>query len=124
MEWFTLPSRSVEAFGSRGVRLDQATVVGRDDDFRIVVAHFEPGGIIGRHRTQIWQFFAVLSGRGWVSGKDAGSMPIGEGEAVLWEPGEEHQSTASEPMVALIVLCKSRPDLEATLRSIEAAAIN
>ena len=124
MEWFTLPSRSLDAFGSQGVRLDQATVVGGDGDFSILVAHYEPGGIIGRHRTRIWQFFAVLSGRGWVSGKDVGSMPIGEGEAVLWEPGEEHQSTASEPMVALIVLSKSRPPLEAALRSIEASARN
>jgi quercetin dioxygenase-like cupin family protein len=119
MEWYTLPSQSVDTFGSHGVRIDPMVVSGGGDDVSVLVAHFEPGGIIGRHRTRIWQLFAVLAGSGWVSGKDVGSEPIAQGEAVLWEPGEEHQSTASQPMVALIILSSSRPPVDSALRALE-----
>jgi hypothetical protein len=110
MEWFTLPSQSLDAFGCRGVRADQATVRA-DGGFTTHVAHFEPGGIIGRHPTRLWRLFAVISGSGWVSGHGAGSWPIKAGEAVLWEPGEVSQSTATEPMIVLVIHSRSRPSL-------------
>jgi quercetin dioxygenase-like cupin family protein len=117
MEWITLPSRPLEAFGSQGVRVDQATAVIGGDDFSVHIAHFEEGGIIGRHPARIWQLFAVLSGSGWVSGDDLGSWPISAGQAVLWEPGEVHQSTASEPMVVLIIRSRTRPPVDAIMEN-------
>jgi hypothetical protein len=116
MEWFSLPSQSLDAFGCRGVRAEQVTVAA-DDGFSVHVAHFEPGGIIGRNPTPAWRFLAVMSGSGWVSGDGAGSWPIKAGEAVLWEPGEDSQSTASEGMVALVIHSRSRPPLARYLES-------
>ena len=110
MEWFTLPSQSLDAYGCRGVQAKQ--VSGIASDVTVHVAHFEASGIIGRHPTRVWRFFAVLSGSGWVSGTGAGSWPIGAGQGVLWAPGEESQVTASEPMTALIIHSRYRPPLE------------
>ena len=47
--------------------------------------------------------FAVVAGSGWVSGAEGGREPIRAGEAVLWEPGEEHESGSEDGMTVLVV---------------------
>jgi hypothetical protein len=48
-----------------------------------------------------------VAGSGWVSGGDGGREPIRTGEAVLWEPGEEHESGSDDGMTALVVEAES-----------------
>jgi len=73
----------------------------------VVVIEIAPGGVVGRHAAASAQLFAVISGTGWVSGGDGDRVPIRAGEAVAWEPGEEHESGSDEGMTALVVEAES-----------------
>jgi quercetin dioxygenase-like cupin family protein len=53
------------------------------------------------------QLFVVVRGSGWVSGRDGQREAISAGEAVLWEPGEEHESGSDEGMTALVLEAES-----------------
>jgi quercetin dioxygenase-like cupin family protein len=68
-----------------------------------VVIELEAGGIVGRHPAASAQLFVVVGGSGWVSGADDLRIQISAGEAVLWEPGEEHESGSDEGMTVLVV---------------------
>jgi quercetin dioxygenase-like cupin family protein len=69
----------------------------------VVVIEIEPGGVVGRHPAAGAQLFAVVDGSGWVSGGDGEPEQIVAGEAVAWEPGEEHESGSDEGMTVLVV---------------------
>ena len=69
----------------------------------VVVIEVGPGGVVARHPAVVAQLFAVVTGSGWVSGADGERRAIRAGEAVLWEPGEEHESGSDEGMTALVV---------------------
>jgi quercetin dioxygenase-like cupin family protein len=68
-----------------------------------VVIEIGPGGVVGRHPAVVAQLFVVVRGTGWVSGADGLRIQISAGEAVFWEPGEEHESGSDEGMTALVV---------------------
>jgi quercetin dioxygenase-like cupin family protein len=72
-----------------------------------VVIEIGPGGVVGRHPAVVAQLFVVVSGSGWVSGRDGEREPISAGEAVLWEQGEEHESGSDEGMTALVLEAES-----------------
>ena len=72
-------------------------------DAHVVVIDIEAGGVVARHPAAVSQLFAVLRGSGWVAGADGVRVPIGAGEAVLWEAGEEHESGSDEGLSALVV---------------------
>jgi quercetin dioxygenase-like cupin family protein len=72
-------------------------------DAHAVVIELEAGGIVGRHPAASAQLFVVVGGSGWVSGADGLRIQISAGEAVLWEPGEEHESGSDEGMTVLVV---------------------
>jgi len=73
----------------------------------VVVIELAPGGVVARHPAAAEQLFAVVSGTGWVSGDDGDRIPIRAGEAVAWDPGEEHESGSDEGMTALVVEAES-----------------
>jgi quercetin dioxygenase-like cupin family protein len=72
-----------------------------------VVIELGPGGIVGRHPASVAQLFVVVRGSGWVSGGDGKREQIQEGEAVVWEPGEEHESGSDDGMRVLVVEAES-----------------
>jgi len=63
-----------------------------DARVRVQMVYLPAGGRIGRHVTPVRQLFAVVTGSGWVSGRDAERRDIGRGYAALWEEGEEHEA--------------------------------
>ncbi len=67
------------------------------------------GGSVGYHPTRLWQLYAVVSGEGWVTGEDRRPEPIRSGEAVLWEPGEGHESGSDGGMVVCTVQSRVDP---------------
>ena len=73
----------------------------------MVVIEIGAGGVVGRHPAGAAQLFAVVAGSGWVSGTDGEREPIEAGEAVRWEPGEEHESGSDAGMTALVVEAES-----------------
>ena len=76
-------------------------------DAHVVVIEIGPGGVVGRHPAGVAQLFAVVGGSGWVSGEDGEREPIVAGDAVLWEPGEEHESGSEDGMSVLVVEAES-----------------
>ena len=67
------------------------------------VFRLAPGGRIVRHPATVPQILAALEGTGEVSGSDGVAQPIGPGEAVFWEAGEEHEVTSAAGLTALIL---------------------
>jgi quercetin dioxygenase-like cupin family protein len=104
MRRLALPSSSLSSFSSTGVTLRvRARVEQPVEGFAVDLVEFAARSRIGRHPTALWQLLAVVSGEGWVAGPDGHAVPVGPGDAVLWEPGEQHASGSSGGMVALIV---------------------
>jgi quercetin dioxygenase-like cupin family protein len=69
----------------------------------VVVIEIDAGGLVGSHPAVGAQLFTVVRGSGWVSGADGLRKQISEGESVLWEAGEEHESGSDEGMTVLVV---------------------
>jgi len=94
--------REVTAPGSVSARVRRLA-----GDAHVVLIEVGPGGVVARHPAVVAQLFAVVRGSGWVSGGDGGREPIGAGDAVLWEAGEEHESGSEEGMTVLVVEAES-----------------
>jgi quercetin dioxygenase-like cupin family protein len=94
--------REVTASGSVSARVRRLA-----GDAHVVLIEVAPGGVVGRHPAVGDQLFAVVSGSGWVSGAGDERESIRAGEAVLWEPGEEHESGSDEGMTVLVVEAES-----------------
>jgi quercetin dioxygenase-like cupin family protein len=90
--------REVTAPGSISARVRRLTA-----EAHAVVIEIAPGGVVARHPAVVTQLFVVVRGSGWVSGANGEREPIQAGEAVLWDPGEEHESASDEGMTALVV---------------------
>jgi quercetin dioxygenase-like cupin family protein len=73
------------------------------EGFAVDVVRYAADPRNGRHPTGLWQLFVVLSGSGWAAGADDVRRALGPGDAVLWEPGEEHSSGSDQGMVAVVV---------------------
>jgi quercetin dioxygenase-like cupin family protein len=69
----------------------------------VVVIELGAGGKVERHPAAARQLFIVVRGSGWVAGGDGEREAITSGDAVLWEPGEEHESGSGEGLTALVV---------------------
>jgi quercetin dioxygenase-like cupin family protein len=91
--------REVTAAGSIGARVRRLAA----GEAHVVVIEIAPGGVVARHPAVAAQLFAVVRGSGWVSGVEGDREPIAAGEAVLWEPGEQHESGSDGGMTALVV---------------------
>lgn len=94
--------RPVTAHGSVGARVRRLA-----PEAHVVVIEIAPGGVVARHPAVGGQLFAVLRGSGWASGADGERVAITAGEAVYWEPGEEHESGSDEGLTALVVEAES-----------------
>ena len=71
--------------------------------FQAAVFRIAPGGRIVRHPALVPQILAVLEGSGEVCGGDGVAEPIGPGEAVYWQQGEEHEVASAAGVTALIL---------------------
>ena len=94
--------REVTAPGSVSARVRRLAA-----EAHAVVIEVGPGGVVGRHPAVGAQLFTVVRGSGWVSGGDGEREAIAAGEAVLWEPGEEHESGSEAGMSVLVVEAES-----------------
>ena len=104
MRRLALSSSTLSSFSSTGVTLrGLARPEQPVEGFAVDLVEFAARSRIGRHPTRLWQLLAVVSGDGWAAGSDGHAVPLTRGEAVLWEPGEEHASGSSGGMVAVIV---------------------
>ncbi len=95
------PGRLINDWSSQGVRA--AGLVRADMAADISCLRFDSNAVLGRHPTGRLQVFAVLDGRGWVSGPDGLRHPIAAGQAAFWDKGESHESGSETGMTVLIV---------------------
>lgn len=117
MRIFTLPEQEISSFGSSGITMSFLPQMGQSTGTKVHVATFGAAGGLGAHPAPVWQIFAVLEGAGEVR-SDLGTgthekrwHPIRAGQAVLWEPGEVHESRATTGMRVVIVESRVEPDL-------------
>lgn len=95
------PGRAITRHGSEGaVYAGLVTVQGEAAQGLI---RLDAGGRLGRHPAHCRQLALVLSGSGRVSGGDGHAVDVGLGSAVLWEPGEEHETTTEGGMTLLVL---------------------
>jgi mannose-6-phosphate isomerase-like protein (cupin superfamily) len=94
--------REVSAPGSVSARVRRLAA-----QAHAVVIEIGAGGVVGRHPAGVAQLFVVVRGSGWVSGADESREAIAAGEAVLWEEGEEHESSSDDGMTALVIEAES-----------------
>lgn len=73
------------------------------DAFGVHVAAVQPGGHLRLHPTRLWQLFYVPSRTGWVRLDGHERQPIAERQAVLWAPGDNHESGSETGMTVLLV---------------------
>jgi quercetin dioxygenase-like cupin family protein len=97
------------AFAAGDELLERVTVapltasIGQGSAFQAAVFRLVPGGRIARHPASVSQVLAVIEGSGEVSGPSGVGEPIEAGEAVFWETGEEHETTTSGGLTAVII---------------------
>lgn len=74
-------------------------------DGSVHLAHLrvEPGGIIGTHTAPSPQMFLMITGSGWVAGPDGVRVPVGAGQGVRWDEGEDHTSGTETGFTAIAV---------------------
>jgi GrpB-like predicted nucleotidyltransferase (UPF0157 family) len=83
-----------------GSRFRLGPLTGEGADVQVEVVHLPAGGFIGG-RADTREFFAMMSGSGWVSGHDGQGRDLSAGQAALWEAGEERQAGSSEGVAAV-----------------------
>lgn len=93
-------SRAIDRFGSAGFAV---APLARTGSGQVVCARLDPGGRIGRHPAVGRQLLAVVAGTAIVSGADGIEQRLSSGDAVVWEPGEEHETRTDEGLTAIIV---------------------
>ena len=103
MEWVELDQGDLTEHESAGIRLIEAARLDADAHFRAHVARVSAHGVVGRHSGRWWQLFCVADGEGWVSGEDGERHAIAAGQAVLWAPGEIHESGSDHGMTVVMV---------------------
>ena len=79
-----------------------AEVAAGGGEARIHVVRMEAGGIIGPHEAQFGQLFLVVSGRGWLQGRN-GRVELAAGQGAFVSRGENHSKGATSELTALIV---------------------
>jgi len=72
------------------------------DAANVVVLRVDAGGRVGRHPAVGHQLFTVVVGRALVSGADGVEQPLGPGQAVVWAPGEQHETRTETGFTAVV----------------------
>ena len=105
MRFVDLPSGALDGdeHGSRHVTMVELARLDTKTELRVHIARCGPGGVLGRHPAGLHQLFTVVSGSGWVADSTGRSVPVVEGQAVLWSPGEVHESGSETGMIVAIV---------------------
>ena len=96
----SVPRRRVEAHGSRGFDVG---ALGLTAEAHLVVVRLEAGGVVGRHPAAGRQLMVVVSGDALVAGSDGVEVALVPGQAVVWEPGEEHRTSTVAGLVGFVI---------------------
>lgn len=70
---------------------------------RIGCMYLGESGVVGYHEATVPQLLLVVSGEGWVLGKEGEKTRITQGEAAFWERGEGHETTTDSGLTAIVI---------------------
>lgn len=96
------PGQPIDSFSSTGF---EALVFA--EGARVTLCRLAPGGAIGRHTAPADQLFVVLDGSANIAGPSE-ELSVGTGQAVLFDAPDDHTTTTSDGLLAVIV---ERPGL-------------
>lgn len=91
------------AITSNGSRFRLGLLTGDDANVRVQLMHLPPHGVIGRHEAVDRQMMAIVSGDGWVSGRDGVRRHVRAGWGALWEAGEPHETGSDGGLTAVCI---------------------
>ncbi|SEM84481.1 hypothetical protein SAMN04489762_1187 [Terribacillus saccharophilus] len=87
-------------------RLEKTTHVG--------CMYLEKNGNIGNHQAITPQLLLIISGQGYVKGKENAFTEVSTGHAIFWDKGEWHETKTVNGMTALVI---ESEDLSSSLLS-------
>jgi mannose-6-phosphate isomerase-like protein (cupin superfamily) len=94
-------AHAVDRYSSRDAAFARIAVT--EGEGHLGCMYIGPNGGLGRHPAPRAQLFCVVSGEGTVAGGDGVPCAIESGQAALFDPGEDHESSTSSGMVVLIL---------------------
>ncbi len=95
-------SKQVDAYGSKNFFISPISrILEEQVSMQIAGMNLTKGGLIGGHEATVTQMLIVVEGEGLVKGADRVALPIKKGQVVLWEPGEWHETSTEEGLVAI-----------------------
>ncbi|MHB8717932.1 MAG: AraC family ligand binding domain-containing protein [Candidatus Dormibacteria bacterium] len=97
----TVEGAAIDRFGSQAATHARIAEMGQGS--AVGVIRLGRKGRLGRHPATVAQLMVTLSGSGYVRGDGAPVQRIRAGDAVVWSPGEEHETWTDAGMVLLIV---------------------
>jgi hypothetical protein len=100
MKLFRFPAIDIGRFGSRFV---MTHILRIDSGVQAGWAQLPAGGCIGPHRAAGNQLLLVVAGEASVSGDDGVPRTLCAGEGAYWFAGEEHETTATNGMMAFVL---------------------
>lgn len=80
-----------------------ARVVQMDDEAKINAIYLQPNKSISHQQAMTQQLFLIVKGNGWVRSESDKILAITEGQAILWEKDEWHESGTENGMTAVII---------------------
>ena len=80
-----------------------ARVVQMDDEAKINAIYLQPNKSMSHQQAMTQQLFLIVKGNGWVRSKSDKILAITEGQAMLWEKDEWHESGTENGMTAVII---------------------
>jgi quercetin dioxygenase-like cupin family protein len=110
---------SITEYGSQGVAL--TPVLGAAMLDYLACFYLEPHGVIGIHEAANRQLLLIISGDAVVGGGETAAaaiavQPVYPGDAVLWQPGEWHETRAGANGLTAMVLEGDAIDQAGALR--------
>lgn len=93
-------AKKILAFGSR--RSASVPLASGSGNAHAYCIYFRPGGMIGPHVAGFDQLFLVVSGRGWVSGRDGKRFALRAGQGAIFRRCEMHSKGSRTGMTAMM----------------------
>ena len=92
--------KQITAFQSNFI---MSKIVNHQGNIHIGAMHLKENGIIGYHEAVVSQLLLIVDGEGYVCGANKEKVKVEAGQAVFWEKGELHETSAEHGSMAIVM---------------------
>ncbi|WP_074619904.1 cupin [Bacillus tropicus] len=92
--------KQITAFQSNFI---MSKIVNHQGNIHIGAMHLKENGIIGYHEAVVSQLLLIVDGEGYVCGANKEKVKVEAGQAVFWEKGELHETSAEHGLMAIVM---------------------